>query len=94
MSEYELMTCARQPPDTEGYPDWFDGWKINEVLFCEAFRRDRPMLCVHDTFFTVEGRISGETMLKAGDFGAYQALCHVRGGAADGAPGASQACGY
>ena len=64
MSDCAPMTCARQPPDYEGYPIWFDGQKINEVLFCEEFRQDHPMLCVHDTFFTVDGRISDETMLK------------------------------
>jgi len=64
MSEYASMACARQPPDHEGYPVWFDGKKINEVLFCEEFQQDRPMLCIHDTFFTTEGRVTDETMLK------------------------------
>ena len=64
MNEYEPMTCARQPPDAEGYPIRFDGKKINEVLFCEEFRRDNPMLCVHGVFFNVEGRISDEAALK------------------------------
>lgn len=46
------------------HPIWFDGKKINEVLLCEEFFREHPMLCIHDTFFTTEGRVSDETMLK------------------------------
>ncbi len=64
MREYTPMTCARQPPDGNGYPVWFDGKTIHEVLFCEEFVRDYPMLCVHDTFFTTEGRVTDETFLK------------------------------
>ena len=55
---------ARQPPEMEDYPVWFDGKKINEVLFCGEFLQDHPMLCIHDAFFTTEGRVTDETMLK------------------------------
>ena len=51
-------------PCEEDYPIWYDGKKINEVLFCEEFLQDHPMLCVHDAFFTTEGRVTDETMLK------------------------------
>ena len=51
-------------PCEEDYPIWYDGKKINEVLFCEEFLQDHPMLCVHDAFFTTEGRVRDETMLK------------------------------
>ncbi len=44
MHDYEATACARQPPDTEDYPLWFDGRKINETVFCEEFLRDYPML--------------------------------------------------
>ena len=27
-------------------PEWFDGKKINEILFCEAFRKEHPMICI------------------------------------------------
>lgn len=55
---------VRQPPGIEEWPAWFDGKKINEVLFCEEFLQDHPMLCIHDAFFTTEGRVADETMLK------------------------------
>ena len=67
MNTYDTMACAsvRHPPDgEEDYPIWFDGKKINEILFCEEFVKDRPMLCVRDSFFTVEGRVMDEAMLK------------------------------
>ena len=56
--------AARLPPGPEGWPAWFDGKKINEVLFCEEFLQEHPLLCVHDAFFTTEGRVTDETMLK------------------------------
>lgn len=56
--------AARLPPGPEDWPIWFDGKRINEVLFCEEFLREHPMLCVHDAFFTTEGRVTDETMLK------------------------------
>lgn len=55
---------ARLPPGMEDWPAWFDGKKINEVLFCEDFLQDHPMLCIHDAFFTTEGQVTDETMLK------------------------------
>lgn len=64
MSEYAPITCARQPPDGNNCPIWFDGKTIHEVLFCEEFLRNYPMLCIHDAFFTTEGRVTDETMLK------------------------------
>lgn len=51
-------------PCAEDYPAWFDGKKINEVLFCEEFVKDHPMLCIRDAFFTAEGQVTDETMLK------------------------------
>ena len=51
-------------PCAEDYPAWFDGKKINEVLFCEEFVKDHPMLCIRDAFFTTEGRVTDEAMLK------------------------------
>ena len=45
-------------------PDWFDGKKVNEVLFAEDFLSRHPMVCVHGSFFTVEGRISDESILE------------------------------
>ena len=45
-------------------PAWVDGKKINEALFCEEYLRQHPMICVHSTFFTTEGRVSDESGLK------------------------------
>ena len=45
-------------------PEWFDGKKINEILFCQEFLEEHPMVCVKGTFFTVEKRITDERELK------------------------------
>ena len=46
------------------YPQWFDGKQLNEVLFCEEFLQQYPMVSVGGTFFTVEGLVSDENLLK------------------------------
>ena len=43
---------------------WFDGTAINEVIFCEEFLRDYPMITVNGTFFTVNGIVNDENRLK------------------------------
>ena len=43
---------------------WFDGKAINEVIFCEEFLRDYPMITVNGTFFTVNGIVNDEYRLK------------------------------
>ena len=50
--------------DTEDYPAWFDGKKVNEVQFCADFLREHPMVCVHGSFFTADGWVSDENHLK------------------------------
>lgn len=50
--------------EKEILPEWFDGKKINEVMFCTEFIRDFPMVTINDSFFTVDGRISDENRLK------------------------------
>ena len=45
-------------------PEWFDGKKINETLFCQEFLVEHPMVCMKGTFFTVDKRITDERELK------------------------------
>ena len=33
------------PPSHGGWPAWYDGKNINEVLFCEEFLAAHPMKC-------------------------------------------------
>jgi len=49
---------------TNNTPEWVDGKKINEVLFCEDFLREYPMVSMNGTFFTVDGLVSDENLLK------------------------------
>ena len=45
-------------------PVWYDGKKVNEVLFCQEFLRVHPMVCVKGSFFTVDHRITDERELR------------------------------
>ena len=45
-------------------PEWVDGKKINEALFCREFLAEHPMISIDGTFFSVEGRITDESKLK------------------------------
>jgi len=55
-----MTAQAREP----GWPDWFDGRQLNEVLFCQQFLEDYPMKGVNGSFFTVHGRVSDKNLLK------------------------------
>ena len=45
-------------------PEWVDGKKINEALFCREFLKDHPMIAVDGVFFYTEGRITDESKIK------------------------------
>ena len=45
-------------------PEWFDGKKINEVMFCDAFLEEYPMKCIREQFFTVDGLVDDENMIR------------------------------
>ena len=45
-------------------PEWYDGKKINEVLFCDAFLEEHPMKCIREQFFTVDGLVDDENMIR------------------------------
>ena len=45
-------------------PVWFDRKYVNEILFCEEFLCEHPMVYVKGSFFTVEHRITDERELK------------------------------
>ncbi|MFG6343847.1 MAG: DNA primase, partial [Lachnospiraceae bacterium] len=55
----EKMERASQPET------WFDGSKVNDVLFCEDFLAGHPMKCIHSTFFDVNGAIGDAEQIKA-----------------------------
>ena len=53
---------------TRRYPQWFDGHKVNEILFCEEFRKEHPMICVKGKFFTKDGLVEDEKNLPVEQF--------------------------
>lgn len=58
----ELNTPMVMPPE-ESIPDWYDGKRINEVLFCQQFLKKHPMKCVRGRLFTVDGLIEDEVQI-------------------------------
>ena len=54
------------------YPQWFVGHKVNEILFCEEFRKEHPMICVKGKFFTKDGLIEDEAELETEIFNAIK----------------------
>ena len=54
------------------YPQWFDGHKVNEILFCEEFRKEHPMICVKGKFFTKDGLVEDEKNLETEIFNAIK----------------------
>ena len=49
-----METSSRQHKD----PDWLFKDKIDESQFCEELLQEEPMICIHDRFFTVDGRVT------------------------------------
>lgn len=49
---------------TTEQPVWFDGKKVDESAFCRAFLSGFPMICVDGSFFTRDGRVCDENMLR------------------------------
>ena len=45
-------------------PEWVDGKKINEVLFCREFLEEHPMVSVGGAFFTKDGLVADENRLR------------------------------
>ena len=48
----------------QNIPPWLDHGSIDEIIFCQEFLQEHPMICVNDAFFTVEGRIHDESGLR------------------------------
>ena len=45
-------------------PAWYDNGKINEVVFAEDFLRRHEMVCCDGAFFSREGRVADENILR------------------------------
>ena len=57
------MTRNRKSRDMN-LPVWFDGQNINEALFCEEFLQERKIIFANRAFFTSDGRVTDEIMLR------------------------------
>lgn len=51
-------------PRQKSVPEWFDGKKINEVLFSQVFLDRYPMKCINGQLFTEDGAVEDEEWVK------------------------------
>ncbi len=58
----EVKTLIQEIYD-ESCPYWFDGERIDEMLFCRAFLAQHPMKCVRGRLFTVDGAVEDEQQI-------------------------------
>lgn len=71
-SIYELQSYVEKqkrrnramPENTSLAPEWVDDKTINEVLFCREFLQTHPMISVGGAFFTKDGLLPDEGLLK------------------------------
>lgn len=48
-----------------GFPDWLtEDYKVTEPEFCRSFLREHPMRCIRGRFYTVDGLVADESVLK------------------------------
>ena len=48
----------------ENWPDWYDGKRIDELMFCQDFLTKHPMKCIRDRLFTVDGPVEDERQIS------------------------------
>ncbi len=58
----EVKTLTQEIYD-ESCPYWFDGERIDEMLFCRTFLAQHPMKCVRGRLFTVDGAVEDEQQI-------------------------------
>ena len=58
------------PPNQ--WPVWFNGKAINEAIFCQQFLISHPLAYTGGAFFTVEGRMTDESVLQGEIFDMLQ----------------------
>ena len=45
-------------------PDWYDGKRVDELIFCRNFLARHPMKCIRDRLFTVDGPVEDERQIS------------------------------
>ena len=59
----KAMPSTDLPPNQ--WPVWFNGKSINETIFCRQFLVSHPTVYTDGAFFTVEGRMTDESVLQS-----------------------------
>ena len=60
----EIGRSRRTSMERNEPPRWMQDKHFNEVLFCEDFLAEYPMVCVGGSFFTVEGRVADKEGIR------------------------------
>ncbi len=60
----KVKTLTQEPFYDESRPDWYDGKRIDELLFCQDFLAQHPMKCIRDRLFTVDGPVEDEKQIS------------------------------
>ena len=48
----------------ESRPDWYDGKRVDEVMFCRNFLAKHPMKCIRDRLFTMDCPVEDERQIS------------------------------
>lgn len=58
-------------------PDWFENNAVNEVRFCEDFLKEKPLKCVNNVFYSVDGALPND-VVSGGYLQQIKRLCDKR----------------
>lgn len=56
--------AEQKKPRPKWWPNWYDGTKIDEEMFCRDFLRTNKMICSGGAFFTVDGLMVDDKALR------------------------------
>ena len=59
-----MKTLTQQLLHDESRPDWYDGKRVDELMFCRNFLARHPMKCIRDRLFTVDGPVEDERQIS------------------------------
>ena len=59
-----MKTLTQELFQDESRPDWYDGKRVDELIFCRSFLAKHPMKCIRYRLFTVDGSVEDERQIS------------------------------
>ena len=59
-----MKTLTQEILQDESRPDWYDGKRVDELMFCRNFLAKHPMKCIRDRLCTVDGPVEDERQIS------------------------------